>query len=379
MSNLRPQIRSIIHEFLSTQDGYHQRADVLRVLEEEAMLLKETESIRDRFDLDPLELLDDTNKGAMDEFKTRFHVTSCNRVVAGHDYCAIDAVVTFDSIEQPSKKNKKNNRKDKEDMQLTFRYERKLPDRNDVEKMGCHIWYSIQISKGYQKKENLLVVQVWAPMTYPSAGTAICINEERDVDENANDDDDDDEEEDGWEDMDDDDEIPDHLLDTSRTTSGSSTTKPSPVENEPSTTSLVTLSEKSQSGGRTTNHDPKQEIGTKRRKVDISHPVGTKKQPSKGGKSRTREESDATDEDDNDSSTTERVDLYSVDLDGDLLHDFLDCTGLEPMPEDKAFFLLMTFPFYEQEWDLIGYVLDEVFGMDDEEGDHDNNDDDHER
>ena len=37
------------------------------------------------------------------------------------------------------------------------------------------------------------------------------------------------------------------------------------------------------------------------------------------------------------------------------------------MHEGTAFFILMTFPFYEHEWDLVGYLLEETFG-DDEEG-----------
>jgi hypothetical protein len=40
--------------------------------------------------------------------------------------------------------------------------------------------------------------------------------------------------------------------------------------------------------------------------------------------------------------------------------------------ESTAFFILMTFPFYEQEWDIVGYVLDEVFGHEGDGSDEDN-------
>lgn len=359
MSDLRPQIRTVIQQFLSTQVGYHQPVDVLRVLEEEAMLWKETETIRDMLDVDPMEQLGGIKKGTMDSFKAMFRVTDCSRVRTGHDYCGIDATVTFDGTD-PSKK---------ENLQLTFRYERKRPDDGDQERVGCHVRYSIQMSKGYQQKDNLLVVQVWAPKTVPSAGTAICINQKMHDDEN------DDDDEDGWEDIDDEDEIPDHPQDANQSTP--SATKPPLIENYASTTTTIVVSDDGQSGGQTTNH-PNQDIGTKRRKVEAhslqecdcenrNQPVVSKNQlnkQSKGWQSRQEEKDD--DDDDEGSSTNDKVDLYSAFLDGDLLHDFLDFTGLEPMDEDKAFFLLMTFPFYEHEWDLVGYVLDEVFGMEEE-------------
>ena len=34
------------------------------------------------------------------------------------------------------------------------------------------------------------------------------------------------------------------------------------------------------------------------------------------------------------------------------------------MDDLTAFFILMTFPYYEHEWDMVGLVLDAVFGMD---------------
>jgi hypothetical protein len=80
----------------------------------------------------------------------------------------------------------------------------------------------------------------------------------------------------------------------------------------------------------------------------------------------------------NDVATTKREekkesDRYAAYMDPETLTDFLTWTQLE-MDEYTIFFFLMTFPCYEHEWDLVGYVLDAVFGEtddDDDEGDDD--------
>jgi len=61
-------------------------------------------------------------------------------------------------------------------------------------------------------------------------------------------------------------------------------------------------------------------------------------------------------------------DRYAAYMDPDVLHDFLEWTQLG-MDEFTTFFFLMSFPFYEHEWDLVGFVLDTVFGeaMDEDE------------
>ena len=68
--------------------------------------------------------------------------------------------------------------------------------------------------------------------------------------------------------------------------------------------------------------------------------------------------------DSNDSDDGPR-DRYAAFLDPNVLDSFLYTSGLE-LHEGTAFFLLMTFPFYEHEWDLIGFVLEVVFGGEDD-------------
>jgi len=62
----------------------------------------------------------------------------------------------------------------------------------------------------------------------------------------------------------------------------------------------------------------------------------------------------------------ESRDKYVAGMDPEVLGRFLQWTQLGPMDEATAFFLLMTFPFYEHEWDLVGFVLDAVFGFTDD-------------
>jgi len=75
-------------------------------------------------------------------------------------------------------------------------------------------------------------------------------------------------------------------------------------------------------------------------------------------------------------------DKYIAYLDPDLLHEFvamnLGAIGKQysSINEATVFFILMTFPFYEHEWDIVGMVLDEVFGHEDDDGGGDDGDED---
>ena len=63
-------------------------------------------------------------------------------------------------------------------------------------------------------------------------------------------------------------------------------------------------------------------------------------------------------------------DKYAAYVDPENLQDFLAATGLQFDAENLLFFL-MTFPFYEQEWDIFGFLLDCVFGGGDEDSNAD--------
>jgi hypothetical protein len=291
MSNLGPLVQKALLNFVESQDGHHTASDVLRVIEEEANLMKETQDICDTLDSDPMEQLEEA-RPQVERLKKIMKVTSCSRVRTGDDYCHIHATVMFEKCDH---------------MQLTFKYERKKrPDGP-----GCHVWYSIELSMNYGPRENLMIVQVWAPSNVPSLETAVEAVLK-----------DDGEEEDEWEDIDEEEKS---------TKNGGNNGSRTPPTSSPKT--------------------------SKKQKVNTP-PVD------KGAKDSAQS---ATEED----SEEPTCDTYMTYLDPDMLDAFLQCAKITPMNEGTAFFLLMTFPYYEQEWDLVGYVLDTIFSDGDEDGEDD--------
>ncbi|CAJ1906583.1 unnamed protein product [Cylindrotheca closterium] len=296
MSNLRPSVRSAIKSFIQTQDGSQIASDVLRVIHEEALLMKETEDTRDMFETDPFEAFEKM-KSQIRQFKSMIQVTSCSRVRT-RKYVANDAVVTIDNGK---------------DLQLTFRYEQK--PREGTTK-GTQIWYSIEMAENsYSERQNLLVVQVWSPGDAPCTDTAaVCINDQM-MEEEEN-------EDDLWSDIDDDEEVVHEV--------NAETKKQNPPSTSPAN-----------------DRNP-----SKRAKLSENSGAAPQAQGNEGEQ-----------EDDDEH---ENCDTYMAFMDPELLHSFLTATKFGPMDEDTAFFLLMTFPFYEHEWDLIGFVLSEVFGSDED-------------
>jgi hypothetical protein len=299
MSNIRPEVRSIIKNVLESQDGYHSKVDVLRAIEEEAMLMKETQYTVDMIDSDPMEQFSRV-RPQIEHLKRSLQVRSCSRVRVTNNYCKIDAVVGFEQSD--------NN------LQLTFRYERKrrLDEDGRTSTAGFHIRYSIEMSINHQQRENLVVVEVWTDNNWPSIQKAVCVNAM--MQGAANDDDD------GWEDIEED-------------------------ENGGVTVQEPTMKNSEESS---------QTANAKRQRLNEIQETGENGLP--------------TDDTDGDGG---EVDSYLAHLDPDVLHDFLELAGIksksDEMHEATAFFLLMTFPFYEQEWDLVGFLLDEIFGDDEEE------------
>jgi hypothetical protein len=58
------------------------------------------------------------------------------------------------------------------------------------------------------------------------------------------------------------------------------------------------------------------------------------------------------------------ADRFSAGMDPDELDTLKTCLGLE-VEDDFMLCFLMTFPYWEQEWDLVGFALDAIFGNDD--------------
>mmetsp|Transcript_5207 Transcript_5207/g.6714 ORF Transcript_5207/g.6714 Transcript_5207/m.6714 type:complete len:311 (+) Transcript_5207:84-1016(+) len=68
---------------------------------------------------------------------------------------------------------------------------------------------------------------------------------------------------------------------------------------------------------------------------------------------------------DSEEESNENADKYAAYVDPEILEKFLKWAALD-LDAQNSLFLLMTFPFYEHEWDLFGFLLDCVFGYDDE-------------
>lgn len=59
-------------------------------------------------------------------------------------------------------------------------------------------------------------------------------------------------------------------------------------------------------------------------------------------------------------------DRFAAYVDPEMIGNFLDWTRLD-MDDGTVLFFLMTFPFYEPEWDLVGFFLSAVFGEESDE------------
>ena len=71
--------------------------------------------------------------------------------------------------------------------------------------------------------------------------------------------------------------------------------------------------------------------------------------------------------DEDDPNGAPLADRFTAGIDPVALSQFWQWTRLQETDEATSFFLLMTFPFYEMEFDLTGFILDAVFGAEDED------------
>ena len=80
------------------------------------------------------------------------------------------------------------------------------------------------------------------------------------------------------------------------------------------------------------------------------------------------EENNTDDIDAISSSDDNAPDQFAAYCDPDVLEKFLKWSGLK-LDAQNVIFLLMTFPYYEHEWDIFGFLLDCVFGGDEDQDD----------
>jgi hypothetical protein len=227
-------------------------------------------------------------------------VTQYNRVCTKAGYCSIDAVVRIHADAVMRRKGGVVSY-----VELYFQYEIDPKNRDDEDGMTT-VWYSIDSASDFGPRERCLYVQVFAQSLAPS----LTIAQSLVPDDHAVGNDDDDE----WEDIDDDEQSND----------------------------------------------------LKANKANCAS-LGTQQNAAKKPKLSANTKSDNDDEDNNTESSPVTIsdsDKFVAEMDPDVLERLLHKAQLRPMDDITAFFLLMTFPFYEHEWDLIGFILDSVFGSD---------------
>ena len=323
-------MRIAIENFIASQEGNQAAADILRVIQEEAILMKETEDVRDALTSDPYEQFEQVSEKTMERFKQSLQVTTCDRVRCGTDYARIHAVVTF----QLSKNNT---------MALNFLYERHprrgMPPGENGD-YPSQISYIIELSFNHGQRERLLEVQVWSASNVPSTEPAVCI--QNDIDQQQ-------EEEDGWEDMGShgEDEDEDEKRDSGK---GNGVQVPPNKAGSKANKGTVSTTTLEMVSNNVSNSSP--------------DAIQAKKRQKTGSQDDDADEINQAEEADIDTR-----DQYVAFLDPDVLQSFAESARLLPIHDATAFFLIMTFPFFEHEWDIVGFVLEQFFGDDSDDDD----------
>ena len=284
MSGLQPEARRAIQQFVENYQDEHNAVDILRVIQEEANLLKETEEVRDAISSDPYENLAGISSKALKRFKETLRVRVCDRQRCGADFARIHAIVTV------GVSNTCGN------AELYLTYERK-PQRgarpNEKGHHPCQVSYSIELGYDHGERQQLLDVSVWAASNVPSTQAAICIDNRL---------------EEEWDDVDDDEDIENN-------DQAVESPNEAQLKKKQRTHSVADVIERGDSGQAETNNDDEA-----------------------------------------------NRDEFMAFLDPDVMQSFLESAGLQPLDDGTAFFLLMTLPFFEHEWDIVGLVLDQIFG-----------------
>jgi len=350
-----------------SRDGAATVEDVWRAVAQHSQRQLQTEVLRNALASDPFERWfrdvgcnersekeddDDDINEKIQQLQERVQVVDYNCVHTRQGYVSIEAtarlpvvVATTDDNNVVEKSAKKQRRSPtatstsshlvKKHVQLQFRYERTCGDCCDDNGSppgsagaGAQVWYSIDVSKDYGPAEPLLWVQVWANGAVPAPGRAK--NMEADVDDD-----------DQWSDMDDNADDEDNRIE----------------EEENKTAVIKSSNDEDDSKDNNNIHVEKEpENGSVAIRSTFAASTTKTQQP--------QDQRDASVEDEDEQQPHDR---FVAGIDPDLLQQFLNWSQLAPMDYLTAFFLLMTFPFYEHEWDLVGLLLDAVFGVDGEE------------
>ena len=308
-SYVREQLRQAVRQ--AQQEGAYTAEDLLRTFTQEATLMFQTEHVTTMLRSDPFEHLQDIAGSIKERLCPMLQITEYENVLTQEGHCRIAATVTLspdDKMRQVGAVSKY--------VQLYFLYER---DGTRHAGEQTSVWYAIDVARDDGPREKILWVKVFAAGSVPSGLPA------QNLDDGHGD------EDDGWEDIDDEDDDDDD--------DGKKDRKNRQPDDDESTEQAESKLKKAR-----LSEDEDQEM-----------------------KEKTVEAIIMDNDDDNDAAPL--ADRFTAGIDPDALSQFWQWACLQETSEATSFFLLMTFPFYEMEFDLPGFILDAVFGAEDADGD----------
>lgn len=330
-SQLTQAVRSALSSFVSTResDGDNIAADVLRAVRDEAANMLEKQCVWDTFDSDPFKLCEG-NAATLKQIrrvKSVIDTASCSRSLTKDGYASIDAVV---SLKKDTRMQDVNDH-----VKLTFSYERTpLPVINS-------------------NKDDI--------------ATSVCF----DADDNT-------------------DEMSRSSSSAEKSTSGKRKERP----DLPRGKKKMNCPEKKVKRGGTLitySIDVSKDHGMKERVLHVEViAAGDGPSPKEAlpmddgsdgvwedlGEETDSKETDAQKMEESDDAkddspgptkgdSSDDRDRFGAYIDPEVLAKFLKWTQVE-LDESSLVFFLMTFPFYEHEWDLVGFILDTVFDTEDD-------------
>lgn len=332
--SIRRRLQAIVQSL--NEDDEHDSLDVYRTLQQQANLLFHTQRVKDHLASDPFERFREPHlRTQLGRLSQNVQVTQFDHVATAAGYVLIEAAVDIQplppsnksssrSSHRPTGRNPKQPKQQQQSIALRCRYEREAIVGTTNSSNPCSVRYSIDLCRdSCGPTQPLLWVQVFAPGGTPSSNGAKCLDDDEDEDGRSENNDD---AGDGWSDMEDNDDA---------------------------------AQEEAEAGGESGGPE---ERGSKRSKTS-AEPKALVDLPDATKEASTTTSSSA--------SSTEPHDHFTASIDPEVLQSFLDKVQLGDVNEATAFFLLMSFPFYEHEWDLVGFILDEVFGMESDEEDED--------
>lgn len=318
-SLLRDSVCSTLQSFILNHEHEFTAQDILRVFEREARLLQQGQQIKDMLRSDPFGHLEDIRPKTMDRICKMITVQDHHVVLTKAGYSNIIGVVRLQADEGMKKHGAVTSY-----VELTFSYERQIAECSETG--AASLLYFIEVARDNGPTEKLLWIEIFAhgatPSHLPLKNLVSDSDDERDGDG-------------GWEDIDDDDDEHEEEADGK-----GQAEKPT--------------AQKRKSEAMSSSDS------------DAPGPANGSGKEKGGGGGHTKDSS-SKNHDDAGKDENDESDRFRAGIDPDVLSRLLEWTQIGPMTDITAFFLLMTFPFYEQEFEIVGAFLDSVFGSDDDE------------